>query len=69
MLNRLEDNQKLIESLDIESPAKSKAGAVNSKEKKKQLLANPAMQPQQRCSVCGLEHDVKQCPRENNRLN
>ncbi len=26
MSNRLEDNQKLIESLDIESPAKSKAG-------------------------------------------
>jgi hypothetical protein len=29
MLNRLEDNQKLIESLDIESPAKSKARVVN----------------------------------------
>ncbi len=69
MLNRLEDNQKLIESLDIESPAKSKAGAVNSTEKKKPLNANPAMQQQPRCSVCGLEHDVKQCPRENNRLN
>ncbi len=26
MSNRLEDNQKLIEVLDIESPAKSKAG-------------------------------------------
>ena len=68
MLNRLEDNQKLIESLDIESPAKSKAGAVNSTEKKKPLNANPAMQQQPNCSVCGLEHDVKQCPRENNRL-
>ncbi len=28
MLNRLEDNQKLIESLDIESPAKNTAGAA-----------------------------------------
>jgi hypothetical protein len=26
------------------------------------------MQQQAMCSVCGLEHDVKQCPRENNRL-
>jgi hypothetical protein len=69
MFNRLEDNQKLIESLDIESPAKSKAGAVKSTEKKKQLHANPSMQQQPRCSVCGLEHDVKQCPRENNGLN
>ena len=58
----------MIESLDIESPAKSKAGAVNSTEKKKQLHANPAIQQQPRCSACGLEHDVKQCPRENNRL-
>jgi hypothetical protein len=69
MSTRLEDNQKLIESLDIESPAKSKAGAVNSTEKKKQLYANPAIQQQPRCSACGLEHDVKQCPRENHRLN
>ncbi len=59
----------MIESLDIESPAKSKAGVVNSMEKKKQLNANPAMQQQPRCSVCGLEHDVKQCPRETNQLN
>jgi hypothetical protein len=34
MFNRLEDNQKLIESLDIDSPAKSKVGAVNSAEKR-----------------------------------
>jgi hypothetical protein len=69
MLNRLEDNQKLIESVDIELPAKSKAGAVNSTKKKKQSHANPATQQQPRCSACGLEHDVKQCPRENHRLN
>jgi hypothetical protein len=37
MFNRMEDNQKLIESLHIESPEKSKAGAGNSTEKKKQL--------------------------------
>ncbi len=42
ILNRLEDNQKLIERLDIESPAKSKAAAVNRTEKQKQLHANPA---------------------------
>ncbi len=36
LLNRLEENQKLIESL-IESPAKSKAGAVNSTEKWTQI--------------------------------
>ncbi len=41
MLNRLEDDQKLIESLDIELPVKRKAGAVNSTEKKKQLNTNP----------------------------
>ncbi len=69
IINRLEDNQKLIESLDIESPAKSKAGAVNSTKKKKPLHANPAIQQQPRCSACGLDHDVKQCPRENHQLN
>jgi hypothetical protein len=35
MLNRLEDNQKLMLSLDIESTAKTKVGAVNSTERKK----------------------------------
>ncbi len=53
MLNRLEDSQKLIESLDFESPAKSKAGAVNSTEKKKQLHANRLNQEnEQRGKLC-----------------
>ena len=38
-------------------------------EKKKQLHANPAIQQRPKCSACGLEHDIKQCPRENHRLN
>ena len=60
MLTKLEDNQRLLESLEAESPAKSKAGAQNQSDKKgaKQSVANPAIQQQMKCTSCGMEHDI-----------
>ena len=73
LLVALEDNQRLAESLKIapESRAKSgKGGGASSADKKAgaQLSANPAMQQQPRCSICGNEHDASKCPKEIDRL-
>jgi hypothetical protein len=73
LLGALEENQRLVESLKTESepPAKSgKGGGTNSADKKSgaQILANPAIQQQQKCSICGNEHDESKCPKEIDRL-
>jgi hypothetical protein len=59
----LEENQKILERLEIESPAKDKSGAANSSDKKsaKQMVVNPAIQQPSSCPVCGLNHDILQC--------
>jgi hypothetical protein len=61
VLVELEDNQKILESLEIESPAKGKSGAAHSSDKKsaKQMVANPAIQQPSSCPVCGLNHDIR----------
>ncbi len=48
LLTKLEENQRLLESLEAESPSKSKAGAQNQSDKRgtKQSVANPAIQQQ-----------------------
>ena len=70
LLNKLEENQRLMESLAVVSPAKSKSGGAQSSDKKggKQSMANPAIQQQIKCSSCGSEHDISQCPKEKARL-
>jgi hypothetical protein len=62
----LEENQKVLERLEIKSPAKGKSGAANSSDKKsaKQMVANPAIQQPFSCPVCGLNHDILQCKKE-----
>ena len=71
VLVELEENQKILERLEIESPAKSKSGAANSSDKKsaKQMVANPAIQQPSSCPLCGLNHDISQCKKEEARLN
>ena len=71
LLVKLEENQRLIESLEIESSAHSKAGGNNSSDKKgKQSSANPAIQQQSKpaCPECGMEHNLSQCPKQKDRL-
>ncbi len=70
MLVELEENQKLLERLEIESPAKGKSGAANSSDKKsaKQMVVNPAIQQPSSCPVCGLNLDISQCKKEEARL-
>ena len=73
LLRALEEQHRLLESLQIESetssPAKSgKGGGTNLADKKVQPSANPAIQQQQKCSICGNEHDVSKCPKEIDRL-
>ncbi len=74
-LGALEDQQRLKESLHIgtesSSPAKSgKGSGASSADKKRaaQSLANPAIQQQPKCSICGIEHDESKCPKEIDRL-
>jgi hypothetical protein len=69
LLVRLEENERLMESLEVESTAASKGGAAKTPDKKgKQSIANPAIQQQPKCTSCGSEHDVSQCPKEKARL-
>jgi hypothetical protein len=72
LLAKLEENARLRESLEIDSPAKSKEkdGSTKSSDKKgaKQPSANPAIQQQVKCTSCGSEHDFSQCPKEKARL-
>jgi hypothetical protein len=71
LLIKLEENQRLIESLEIGSPAHSKASGTNSSDKKGKLSsANPAIQQQSKpvCSECGMEHNLYQCPKQKDRL-
>ena len=64
LLVRLEENERLMESLEVESTAASKGGAAKTSDKKgKQSIANPAIQQQPKCTSCGSEHDVSQCPK------
>ncbi len=46
VLVELEENQKQLERLEIESPAKGESGEAKSSDKKsaKQMVANPAIQ-------------------------
>ena len=70
LLTKLEKNRRLLESLEAESPAKSKAGAPNQSDKRGtiQSVANPAIQQPAKCTSCGMEHDISQCPKEKARL-
>ena len=73
LLGALEENQRLAESLKTEpdSRAKSgKGGSASSADKKgaAQPSANPAIQQQPKCSICGNEHDESKCPKEIDRL-
>jgi hypothetical protein len=56
----------LIESLDIESPAKSKAGALNSTEKKNSVTQIRQYNNNQGDQLANW--NIKQCPRENHQL-
>jgi hypothetical protein len=73
VLVELEENQKILERLEIESPAKGnlKSGAANSSDKKsaKQMVGNTAIQQPSSCPVCGLNHEISQCKKEEARLN
>jgi hypothetical protein len=54
LLVRLEENERLMESLEVESTAASKGGAAKTSDKKgKQSIANPAIQQQPKCTSCG----------------
>ena len=70
LLIKLEENQRLMESLAVLSPAKSKSGGAQLSDKRggKQTMANPAIQQQLKCTTCGSEHDISQCPKEKARL-
>ena len=70
LLIKLEDNHKILESLEIESPTTGKSGAANSSDHKsaKQEVTNPVIQ-QPTCPVCGSNHDTSQCMKELARLN
>ncbi len=70
VLVELEENQKILERLEIESPAKFKSGAAYSSDKKgaKLMVVNPAIQQPSSCPVCGLNHDISQCKKEEARL-
>ncbi len=71
VLLELEENQKVLELLEIESPARGNSGAENSFDNKsvKQMVENPAIQQPALCPVCGLNHDISQCKKEEARLN
>ncbi len=69
LLGELEENQRLAESLktEPESSAKSsKGGNASAADKKSsaKISANPAMQQQPKCSICGNEQDESKCPKE-----
>ncbi len=70
VLVELEENQEILERLEIESPAKGKSDAANSSDQKsaKQMVENPAIQQPFACPVCGLNHDISQCKKEEARL-
>jgi hypothetical protein len=70
LLIKLEENQRLMESLAVSSSAKSKSGGAQLSDKKggKQSMANPAIQQPIKCTSCGSEHDISQCPKEKARL-
>ncbi len=69
LLVRLEENEHLMESLEVESTAMGKGWSAKTSDKKgKQSMANPAIQQQPKCTSCGSEHDVSQCPKEKARL-
>jgi hypothetical protein len=74
LLIKLEENQRLIEILEIESSAHSKASCTNSSDRKdKQSSANQAIQQQSKpvCPECRMEHNLiylSQCPKEKDRL-
>ena len=59
-----------MESLAVSSSAKSKSGGAQLSDKKggKQSMANPAIQQPIKCTSCGSEHDISQCPKEKARL-
>ena len=68
LLDKLVENRKIEEGL---GEAKSGSGSTKSSDKKggKQSIANPAIQQQQlKCTSCGSEHDISQCPKEKARL-
>ncbi len=69
VLVEFEENQKILELLEIESPAKGISGAANSSDKKSaKQIVNPAIQQPPSCHVCGLNHDISQCKKEEARL-
>jgi hypothetical protein len=72
LLAKLEEYARLRESLEADSPAKSKEkdGSTKSSDKKgtKQPSASPAIQQPVKCTSCGNEHDISQCPKEKARL-
>ena len=70
VLNEVEENQKILETFKIESPAKGKVSAANSSDKKsaKQSVANPAIQQQPSCRLCGAAYDPSRCPGEEAKL-
>ncbi len=69
LLVRLEEDEPLMESLEVESTAAIKGGGAKTSDKKgKQSIANPAYQQQPKCTSCGSELDVSQCPKEKARV-
>jgi hypothetical protein len=70
VLVELEENQKILERFVIKSPAKFKSDTANSSDKKntKQMVANPANQQPSSCPVCGLNHDISECKKEDARF-
>jgi hypothetical protein len=70
VLVELEKNQKILERLEIELPAKGKSVSANSSDKKsaKQTVANPAIQQPSSCPICRSNHDISQCKKEEARL-
>ena len=69
LLIRLEENELQMESLEVYSTAAGTArGAKTSDKKGTNSMANPTIQQQPKCTSCGSEHDVSQCPKEKARL-
>jgi len=66
VLQRLQKNRKLNETLDSKSAAvKSESGkSADKKSVKQQQTANPAIQNRAKCPTCGLDHDISACPKE-----
>ncbi len=52
LLIRLEENERLMESLEVDSTATKARGAKTSDKKGKQSVANPAIQQQPKCPAC-----------------